>query len=193
MKENNPLQIKELLKNYCSENLGFELNRYVALLFDTIIQTPLMDINRGNPQIWAASIVYVIARLNFLFDKENEDYISFDEICSYFEVKKSTIGNKATQIEKAYGIEFADKKYTKPEIYKSFEFQISPEGFAVPSFLLKSVTGKEAEEIQHFVEDQKLVEQQRLEKKKARRTEINRKIGEDKKKKNKAGQISLFD
>ena len=129
MKENNPLQIKELLNNYCSENFDLELKNFVLLLFDSIIQNPLMDISRGSPKIWAASIVYIIARLNFLFDDENEEFISYDELCDYFDVKKSTIGSKATLIEKTYGIVFADKNYTKPSIRKSFEFYSTPECF----------------------------------------------------------------
>ena len=36
--------IKELLKDYCSGNLDLELNSFVLLLFDRIIQNPLMDI-----------------------------------------------------------------------------------------------------------------------------------------------------
>ncbi len=193
MKENNPLQIKELLTNYCLENFDLELKSFVLLLLDTIVQNPLMDISRGSPTIWAASIVYIIARLNFLFDEENEEYISYNELCDYFEVKKSTIGSKATLIEKTYGIVFADKNYTKPSIRKSFKFYRTPEGFIMPALMLEPANEEESKEIERFQEAQKLADQERLEKKKARRTEINRKIAEGKRKEREAGQIGLFD
>jgi len=54
-------------------------------------------------------------------------------------------------------------------------------------------TEEEAKELEKFQKKQQLAEQERLEKKKARRTEINRKIGEEKRKKNEAGQMNLFD
>ncbi len=186
MEDNNQSQIKDLLEAYCSEYLDIDVKSYVVRLFETIAQNPLMDIYRGSTQIWAASIVYVIARLNFLFDKESEDYISFDELCNYFDVKKSTIGNKATQIEKIYDIFFADRRYTKPEITKSFEFHMTPEGFIMPSFLIEKATEKEIEEMKRFDEEQRLVKQQQLEKKKAARAEEKRKELD-------AGQFKLFD
>ena len=186
MEDNNQSQIKDLLDGYCSEYLDIDVKSYVFRLFETIVQNPLMDINRGNTQIWAASIVYVIARLNFLFDKESEDYISFDDLCNYFDVKKSTIGNKATQIEKKYGIMFADKKYTKSEIAKSFEFHMTPDGFIIPSFLIEKATDKEIEEMKRFDEERRLAKQQQLENKKAARAEQKRKELD-------AGQFKLFD
>lgn len=57
-------------------------------------------LKEAKKDIWAASIIYVIARLNFLFDKENDYYITSDTICNFFKTKKSTVGNKATEIQK---------------------------------------------------------------------------------------------
>jgi hypothetical protein len=42
----------------------------------------------GKIEIWAASIIYTIARLNFLFDKANGVYITPDIICDFFNTKK---------------------------------------------------------------------------------------------------------
>ena len=46
-------------------------------------------------EIWAAAIIFVIARLNFLFDPERAMPLSTDTICDYFDTVKSTVGNKA--------------------------------------------------------------------------------------------------
>ena len=193
-------QIKYLLEGFCSKHLDSELQSYSLDLFKTIIKKSLLNIYRGKSEIWAASIVYVIARLNFLFDKDSDDFISVNELCDYFNVKKSTIGNKATQIEKMYNISLGDKKYTKPDIAKSFEFYMTPEGFIIPSSLvsgkkiiIEAAEGEDLEELKRFDEERKWAEEQRLKEKQVRRTEINRKIAEEKKKKREAGQFNLFD
>jgi frataxin-like iron-binding protein CyaY len=196
LSNNKQSQIKQLLENFGSKFLDVELKSYVLNLFEKISKKSLLNIYRGKNEIWAASIIYVIARFNFLFDKENDNYISIDELCDYFNVKKSTIGNKATQIEKIYNISIGDKKYTKPV----FEYYKTTDGFIIPSFLIdkkeiitEAAEGKEIEELKRFEEERKRAEEQRLKEKQARRTEINRKISEEKRKKRDAGQLNLFD
>ena len=84
--------IKEIIHDFCAKHLNEELESYALRLCDTIGRKRKLTITRGKKEIWAASIVYVIARLNFLFDKENEYYITTDTICDFFKTKKSTIG-----------------------------------------------------------------------------------------------------
>ena len=198
--ESNELtQIKELLGSFCSEYFDEQLKRYSLILFKTIKKKSLMNFYRGKSEIWAASIVYIIARLNFLFDKDNDNYISVDELCDYFNVNKSTIGNKASQIEKIHKIKLGDKVFTKPEIVKSFDFYMTPEGFVIPSslsrkdILIEAAEGDDLEELIRYQEERERAREKKLEEKKARRTEINRKIAEEKRKKRNAGQLNLFD
>ena len=186
MEESKQSQIKQLLENYCSEYLNSELRTFVIRLFETIIQYPLMDINRGKPEIWAASIIHVIARLNFLMDKESENYVSFDELCSFFNTKKSTIGNKATQIEITYGIEFADENYTLPAISNSFRMSVTPEGFIVPDFMMGTFSKEEEEELERLEKERELARVQELERKKALKVKEKREAMD-------AGQFKLFD
>lgn len=193
-------QIKHLMEGFCSKYLDSELQSYSLNLFETIIKKSLLNIYRGKSEIWAASIMYVIARLNFLFDKDSDNFTSVDELCDYFNVKKSTIGDKATQIEKMYNISLGDKKYTKPEIAKSFEFYMTPEGFIIPSsmvpereIIIEAAEGEDLEELKRYDEERKRKKEEELEKKKAHRAEINRKIGEEKKKKRNRDQLNLFD
>ena len=193
-------QIKELLENFCLEYFDEQLKSYSLILFKTIKKKSLMNIYRGKSEIWAASIVYVIARLNFLFDKDSDNYISVDELCDFFNVKKTTVGNKASQIEKIHNITLGDKQFTKPEIAKSFEFYMTQEGFVIPSFMfsgkeiiIEAAEGDDLEELIRYEEERKISREKKLEEKKARRTEINRKIAEEKRKKRNAGQMNLFD
>ena len=93
-------EIKELVLAFCTGHLNEELTGYVLKLCDVLGRKRKISITRGKKEIWAASIVYVIARLNFLFDPENELFLTADTICEFFGTKKSTVGSKATQIEK---------------------------------------------------------------------------------------------
>ena len=99
-------EIKELVQVFCNRHLNEELTGYALKLCDKLGRKRTLSIVRGRKEIWAASIVYVIARLNFLFDPENELFLTADTICEFFGAKKTTIGNKATQIEKACNLGF---------------------------------------------------------------------------------------
>ncbi|MFC1508640.1 DUF6398 domain-containing protein [Candidatus Omnitrophota bacterium] len=95
------MEIKKLIQDFCERHLNDEYLDYALKLSDKLRRKKTISITRGKMEIWAAAIVYVIARLNFLFDREHEYFITADTICEFFNTKKSTIGNKATQIEKS--------------------------------------------------------------------------------------------
>ncbi len=196
-KEMRLIEIQELLNNFCEKYLNDEYKSYAIKLCGALGRKRKMNILRGNKEIWAASIIYVIARLNYLFDKENEKHITADTICNFFNTKKSTIGNKATQIETACNLTIGAKGYCSQEIADSFTFYETPEGFVIPrsmvvnqGFIIELAEGEEAEEIEKLVENQRNMMEQKLKEKKERRAEINRNIAEKKKNKN---QLNLFD
>ena len=39
--------------------------------------------------------------MNFLFDRAQPVHITFDTICGWFQINKTTVGSKATEIERA--------------------------------------------------------------------------------------------
>lgn len=73
-----------------------EYQEYCLNLLEILGRKRKLDITRGNPSIWSAAIVYVIARANFLYDPENPDFLTADDICGFFETNKHTTSNKAT-------------------------------------------------------------------------------------------------
>ena len=195
-------EIKELVVSFCVEYLNEELQSYALKLCDTLGRKRKISITSGKKEIWGASIIYVIARLNFLFDSKNELFLSADTICDFFGVKKSTIGNKATQIEKACNLGIGAEGFCNPEISDALTFVELPNGLIIPkSMLPKSevvvelADEKEEEELQKYMAEQKRLKEREAVEKKARRAEINRKIteGEKRKKKEQDKQLSLFD
>lgn len=182
-------EIKELVESFGKQHFDKELSGCAVRLCDKLSSISKLDITRGKKEIWAASIVYVIARVNFLFDKENSHFLSSDSICDFFGTKKTTTGNKATAIEKTLIIGIGDENYCTSEIMESFSFVELPGGIIVPQKMAnemarKIVTGIASEEDSRQEGE---AEQARI----ARRAEINRKA-EEKKRKRKEEEQALI-
>ncbi|MBW2616859.1 MAG: hypothetical protein JRD02_11890 [Deltaproteobacteria bacterium] len=192
-------EIEALVVSFCVEHLNGDLQSYALRLCDTLGRKRKISMIRGKKEIWAASIIYVIARLNFLFDPENALFLSADTICDFFGTKKSTIGNKATQIEKACNLGIGAQGYCSPEISDALTLVELPNGLVIPKSILPKpeivvefADEKEEKEFQEYMAEQKRLKERKTEKEKARRAEINRKIARDKRK-DQDGQLSLFD
>jgi len=191
-------EIKEFVASFCREHLNEELQGYALKLCDTLNRKRKISLTGGKKEIWAASIIYVIARLNFLFDPANELFLSTDTICDFFGTKKSTVGNKATQIEKACNLGIGAEGFCSQKISDALTMVELPNGFVVPKSMLPDfdivyeiADEEDSREIEKFVAEQQRLKEGIAAKKKARRAEINRKIAEDKNKER--GQLSLFD
>ena len=135
MKKEKAKEISELVESFCNQYFDEELAACSSRLCDKLSRSRKLDITRGKQEIWAASIVYVIARVNFLFDKANNNFLTSDLICDFFNTKKTTTGNKATSIERTLNIGIGDENYCTHEITESFSlirapFRISGSGFA---------------------------------------------------------------
>ena len=193
------IEIKEILHKFCANYLNKELEEYAIKLCDKLGRKRTINVLLGKKEIWAASIIHVISRLNFLFDKENERYITADTICNFFNAKKSTIGNKANQIEKSCNLTIGAKGYCSKQITDSFSFVQTQEGFIIPKNMIEeqewfaaAAEGEAAKEVEEFLENKRIIREQKIKGRKERRTEINRKIAE-KKKSADDKQLRLFD
>jgi len=195
-------EVKELVLGFCDKHLNEELAGYTLKLCEMLERKRKISINRGSKEIWAASIVYVIARLNFLFDSENELFLTADTICDYFGTKKSTIGSKATYIENACNLGLGAEGFCSPKISDSLTLVELPNGLVIPksmlpefSFVVEAANDEETKELEEFMAEQQQLKERKIAEKRARRAEINLKIAEDKKKKKKENdkQLALFD
>ena len=195
-------EIKDLVLAFCEEHLDDELNGYALELCDKLARQRRISITRGKKEIWAASIIYVIARLNFLFDPESEFFLSADTVCDFFGTKKSTVGNKATQIERACNLGLGAEGLCRPEISDALTLVELPSGLVVPKNMLPKFdivyevdVEEDTKEIEQFMDEQRRLKERKAAEKMARRAEINRKIAKEKKKRkiDNDKQLSLFD
>ena len=200
MKKEKTKEVAELVESFCKRYLTEELTACALRLCDKLGRIRKLDITRGKKEIWAASIVYVIARVNFLFDKANNNFLTSDIICDFFNTKKTTTGNKATTIEKALNIGIGDTNYCTTEIIESFSFVETPDGFILPQkmanemfkeIVIRTANAEESREINEFLAEKKRQEEEAEQTRRERRAEINREIAEKKSKKKEEEQVKI--
>jgi hypothetical protein len=125
-------QTRQLISGFGAKRLPDLYTGFCLRLCDAIAASDDLNLHRGRVEIWAAAIVYAIARLNFLFSPETPNCLTTDEICSKFGVKKSTVGNKASMILDTLGIFHSDRRFCAPHITRLFEFVEDELGFIYP-------------------------------------------------------------
>lgn len=93
-------EVAALIEEFGRQHLDPELTGFVIELWRRICRRQKPDCLRGQPTVWAASVTHVIARMNFLFDRSQPVHLSFDTICGFYQANKTTVGSKATEIER---------------------------------------------------------------------------------------------
>jgi hypothetical protein len=119
-------------------NLDPEHTILALKLCDKIGRMRKLSIQRGRPEIWAAAIISVIARLNFLFHPDHKVYITADELDDYFGTKKSTVSNKAGMIQKTADIYIGDPEFSSEEIADMFRYYETEDGLIIPASMLEN-------------------------------------------------------
>jgi len=186
-KKKKLVEIKDLIHGFCIEKFKPEYEGYCLKLCDTLGRKRKINILRSTSEQWAASIIYVIARLNFLF--------TADDICDFFHTKKSNTGNKATQIKKLCDLSLGAEGYCTEHIRDLFTFYETESGIIIPKFMLSKnninheMTDEEiAEEMEkHFGAEESI--QERRQREKQERLNANKK----KKDERNENQLGFFD
>jgi hypothetical protein len=127
--------IKSMIEDFGRIKLDNMHTGLALKLCNRVARMRKLSIQRGRIEIWASAIVHVIARVNFLFDPENEISITADDVCKFFGTKKTTVSSKAGLIQKACDIYLGNKEYCTQEISDMFHIYETKEGFLVPGFI----------------------------------------------------------
>jgi len=136
-KQKRAKEISNLINEFCNRYLNDDLRGYAMKLLEKLTRKRTYSITSGRIEIWASAIIWVIARLNFLFDSQNPNNISTDTICDFFYTKKSTVGNKATDIEKVCKIRMGEEGLCNSEISDSLSFVQLPNGIVLTKKMAK--------------------------------------------------------
>ena len=196
-KNTKVMEIKNLLHNFCEVYLNPEIEAYCFKLCDTLGRKRKINILRSKSEQWAASIIYVIARLNFLFDPKNEYHIAAGDICNYFDTKQSTTGNKATQIEQICNLSIGEEGYCSEEITDMFTYYETEDGFILSKSMLDSLMSKtqssdnaDKNTIRELPEPEESIQQRRQKEIEKRLADLKEKA---KYRNDKKSQLGLFD
>lgn len=125
-------EITTILNVFSQKHLTPELSGYVRTLWEQIGRKRNYVITGGAKEVWAAAVVYVIARLNFLFDSKSPNYLSADSICDYFGTKKTTVSVRAADIEKACKIRMGQEGLCNPDISDALTVVKLSNGVVIP-------------------------------------------------------------
>ncbi len=93
-------EVAALIEQFGQQHLDPELMNFAIELWKRVCRRKSTDCTRGKAEVWAAAVTHVIARMNFLFDRSQPVHLTFDTICGFFQTSKTTIGGKATEIER---------------------------------------------------------------------------------------------
>ncbi len=108
--------ITTLTDKFCYKHLNEEYAHLAHELAATLCKFNPSPLLRGNKNILACGIIYALGFVNFLFDKDTNPYISADDLCTAFEVKKSSAYNKSVLIRNALGMVQFDPGWCLPSL-----------------------------------------------------------------------------
>jgi Domain of unknown function (DUF6398) len=111
--------VAALLDSFAVQHLDAELTGFVHTLWLLVCRREDPACLRGQPAIWAAAVTLVIARMNFLFDSKQPGYLTQDKITEFYGTKKTTTGNKASEIERDLKL----RQYSEPGLCRASQLE----------------------------------------------------------------------
>lgn len=109
-------EVVRLTDAVCREALDEEyawLARKAAEVMARKRPSPLLG---GRPPGWACGIVYALGRVNFLFDRSFEPYLSAGDLCARFGVSAATGAARAREVEHVLKMGIMDPKWSVPAV-----------------------------------------------------------------------------
>jgi hypothetical protein len=139
-KKNKRIQeVEYFIQEFSDKYLDDELKGYAFKLWQQLGKKQTYNVTGGKKEIWAAAVIYVIGRLNFLFDKSNSNHLTADTICDFFGTSKNTVSGRATEIEKVCKIRQGHKGLCRPDISDSLTFIQLPNGIVLTKKIAKEM------------------------------------------------------
>jgi hypothetical protein len=126
-------EIAALIAQFGQIHLDAELTGFSVELWRRLCRRKAPDCLRGKPEVWAASVIHVIARINFLSDSNEPGHLTFDTVCDFFHTSKNTIGGKATLIERTLKLrQHSEPGLCRPAILEQFTMVELSNGMVLP-------------------------------------------------------------
>lgn len=146
--EEKTKKLIELTAGFCDKYLDENYKQLCDKLILKMKRKRNVPFISGKLEIWAGAIIYALGRINFLFDKSFEPYVSGDEICNYYGISKSTTSQKAKIILDTFKMGYYDDEFSTIRMKKNnpFSKMVMVNGFIVPIDALKEEIDEVTEE-----------------------------------------------
>lgn len=141
-------EIEQMVVDYCEKNLDKNYLKICKKVCNDLYNTDHSVFKKGKPEIWSASIIWAVGSENFLSDKSFEPYSTLADLCDFFNVKTSTVGQKTRKIKDTLDISVWNPKYRLPNssIGNFLDSLVTTkEGFIVPRDMFENSDQEEME------------------------------------------------
>ena len=129
-----PIKFKltKLISPFCKQYLDDEYDKLCEKMIDKMARKQIPPFLSGKLEVWAASIIYAIGQVNFLFDKSSKPHVSGENIATYFKVSQSTIGQKAKTIRDMFKMSYYNEEFLIKKMQNYFpKFGMTESGFII--------------------------------------------------------------
>ncbi len=128
MKDKNLIKEKKeelicLTDEFCDKYLDKEYRELCKKLIEKMARKKEVPFLSGKIQIWAASVIHVLGRFNFLYDESFEPYIKYNTLVKHFGTSKKTVTGKAKKIADMFNLSHFDKDFTTESLNKMNPFK----------------------------------------------------------------------
>src|SRR6476660_2945189 len=92
------IEIRNLIRKFAAEKLNDDYAEVAELMLSKLACKPHNPLGEGDCEEWAAAIVHVSGKINSLFDKSSQPYVTVEEINRHFGTNPLTILGRIRQV-----------------------------------------------------------------------------------------------
>jgi Domain of unknown function (DUF6398) len=131
-------EIFKLTDAFCAEHLDEEYGQLCRKLVAKLARKRPSPLARGDLRIWAATALYVIGGINFLFDRAQDIFMTGDQLSELTGVSKSTLNNKARQVRELLKVQHFDPEFSRRKLLVNnpIAWMVEFNGFIVDARML---------------------------------------------------------
>jgi hypothetical protein len=126
-------QIVGMTDAFCRQHLDSDYAALCIKMAAALARKRPSPLTRSHTRSWAGAILYVLGRLNFLFDPSQHPHMKGAELCSLLGLSLQTVSSKARLIERMLGVELLDPRWCVPSIleHNPLVWMIVVDGFLI--------------------------------------------------------------
>jgi hypothetical protein len=110
------VELTALTAGFCAAHLDDEHAALAAALVAKMARNRQVPFLRGAPALWAATVIYSLAQINFLFDRGEAVHTTPDEIAAFFGVNKNTVAGRAKALRELMGLRPFDAEFSNAQM-----------------------------------------------------------------------------